>query len=161
MSDLADLYQYWGNDLQQGPTGDIAPAFRSDRTSQRIIRRLLTNPGGGDYPWQPGYGAGLPGKIGRNLDLGNLRALIIGQVALEASVARSPAPQVTLTPFLGGVAISVVYFDQTGVGTPLSFNLLNTPLPAPTPIPSTVFEAPTPPSPEQLPPVETGVMPGL
>src|SRR5579859_6278606 len=98
MSDLADLFHYWSGDLQQGPTGDIAPARRADRTSQRIIRRLLTNPGGGDYPWQPEYGAGLPAKIGEPLDLGHLRALIIGQMALEPSVARNPAPQVTLTP---------------------------------------------------------------
>jgi hypothetical protein len=154
MSDLADLSQYWGCDLQQGPTGDIAPAFRSDRTSQRIIRRLLTNPGGGDYPWAPGYGAGLPAKIGRVLDLGHLRALIIGQIALEASVARNPAPQVTLTPIQGGVAIQVLYYDRSGVGTPLSFNLVSTPEPAPNPTPPTVFEAPTPPAPHQLPPVE-------
>jgi hypothetical protein len=155
MSDPADLYHYWGNDLQQGPTGDIAPAYRADRTSQRIIRRLLTNPGGGDYPWQPQYGAGLPAKIGRNLDLGHLRALIIGQIALEPSVARSPAPQVTLTPFPGGVSIAVLYYDQAGQGRPLSFNLFPTATPANTfPIPA--LEAVAPPSLHQLPPVETG-----
>jgi hypothetical protein len=154
MSDLADLFHYWGNDLQQGPTGDIAPAFRADRTSQRIIRRLLTNPGGGEYPWQPEYGAGLPAKIGAPLDLGYLRALIIGQVALEPSVARNPAPQVTLTPIQGGVSIAVVYYDLSGAGTPLSFNLVATPqITAPVQIP--VLEAPTPPSPHQLPPVQT------
>jgi hypothetical protein len=150
MSDLADLFQYWGNDLQLGPTGDIAPAFRSDRTSQRIIRRLLTNPGGGDYPWEPGYGAGLPAKIGQNLDLGHLTALIVGQIALEPSVARNPAPQVTLTPFTGGVSITVLYYDLAGTGTPLSFNLSAAPPSPPLAVPS--LEAPTPPSPHQLPP---------
>lgn len=151
MSDLADLLQYWGNDLQLGPTGDVAPAFRSDRTSQRIIRRLLTNPGGGDYPWEPGYGAGLPAKIGQNLDLGHLTALIIGQIALEPSVARNPAPQVNLTPFAGGVSITVLYYDQAGQGTPLSFSLSGAP-PSPPPLAPPSLEAPTPPSPHQLPP---------
>jgi hypothetical protein len=151
MSDLADLFHYWGNDLQLGPTGDLAPAFRSDRTSQRIIRRLLTNPGGGDYPWEPGYGAGLPAKIGQNLDLGHLTALIVGQIALEPTVARNPAPQVTLTPFAGGVSITVLYYDQTGTGTPLSFSLFGAPpSSSPPQIPS--LEAQTPPSPHQLPP---------
>ncbi|MGB8840760.1 MAG: hypothetical protein WCC64_06790 [Aliidongia sp.] len=154
MSDLADLYQYWGNDLVLGSTGDIAPAFRSDRTSQRIMRRLLTNPGGGDYPWQPDYGAGLPAKIGQNLDLGHLRTLIVGQIALEPTVARNPMPQVTLTPFRGGVSISVLYYDQTGSGIPLSFNLAATPQPG-TGQSSLGLEAPTPPSPHQLPLPET------
>jgi hypothetical protein len=151
MSDLADLFHYWGNDLQEGPTGDLAPALRADRTSQRIIRRLLTNPGGGDYPWEPSYGAGLPAKIGMNLDLGHLTALVIGQIALEPTVARNPAPQVTLTPFNGGVSIAVVYFDQAGAGTPLSFNLFAAPAPPSSP-PVGSLEAPTPPSPHQLPP---------
>jgi len=159
MSDAADLFHYWGNDLQPGPTGDIAPAFRADRTSQRIIRRLLTNPRG-DYPWQPGYGAGLPAKIGQNLDLGHLRALIVGQIALEPSVARNPAPVVTVTQIQGGASIYVLYYDQSGQGTPLSFNLFPTSTPANTfPIP--VLEAATPPSPHQLPPVKEGPTSGL
>jgi hypothetical protein len=153
MSNLADLFHWWGQDLQPGPTGDLAPATGANRTSQRIIRRLLTNPGGGDYPWQPAYGAGLPAKIGQTLDLAQLRALIIGQIALEASVARSPAPQVTVTEVQGGVAISVVYYDQSGVGTPLAFTLFQAPQTS-APLPIHALEAPTPPSPHQLPPVE-------
>src|ERR1700679_1913854 len=112
MSNLAipaDLYQYWGNDLQQGPTGDIAPAYRADRTSQRIIRRLLTNPGGGDYPWEPDYGAGLLNQTGDTRKTPALTAVVIGQMACEASVARIPAPQVTITPIQAGVSISVLY----------------------------------------------------
>ena len=155
MSDLADLFQYWSNDLQQGPTGDLAAAFRADRTSQRIIRRLLTNPGGGDYPWEPNYGAGLPAKIGDTLDLGYLTALVIGQMALEPSVARDPPPQVTITAIQGGVSISVLYWDPSGQGVPLSFNLFATPQ-AGTPAPVPVLESATPASVHQLPPVERG-----
>ena len=156
MSDLADLYHYWGQDLTQGPTGGIALASRSDRTSQRIIRRLLTNPGGGDYPWQPEYGAGLPAKIGTNLDLPNLTAIITGQIALEPTVAREPPPQITLTPFLGGVGILIVYADLTGQSTQLSFNLFAVAAPLPNITPPIQLEAPTPPSPHQLPPVQSG-----
>jgi len=149
----ADLFQYWGNDLQLGPTGDIAPAYRSDRTSQRIVRRLLTNPGGGDYPWEPDYGAGLLNQIGDTLNIPALTALVIGQMALEASVARDPAPQVTITPIQGGVSISVLYYDQSGQGTPLSFNLFAAPQGSAPPAPP-ILESATPPSPHQLPPVQ-------
>ena len=153
MSDLADLFHYWSSDLQPGPTGDLAPAFRADRTSQRIIRRLMTNPGGGDYPFEPGYGAGLPAKIGDTLNIPYLTALIIGQLALEESVARDPAPQVAITQIQGGAAIQVVYYDQSGQGVPLSFNLFSTPLAtAPAPVP--VLESATPASVHQLPPVQ-------
>jgi hypothetical protein len=153
MSDLADLFHYWSGDLQQGATGDIAPAFRADRSSQRIIRRLMTNPGGGDYPWEPDYGAGLPAKIGDTLNIPYLTALIIGQMALEESVARDPAPQVTITQIQGGAAIQVIYYDQSGQGVPLSFNLFSPPqATAPAPVP--ILESPTPPSAHQLPPVQ-------
>ena len=148
MSDLADLFHYWSNDLQQGPTGDLAPAYRADRTSQCIIRRLMTNPGGGDYPWEPDYGAGLPAKIGDALDIPYLTALIIGQIALEASVARDPAPQVLVTQIVGGAAIQVIYYDQSGQGVPLSFNLFAAAQPAPAPVP--ILESVTPPSARQL-----------
>jgi hypothetical protein len=154
MPALADFYHYWSSDLAQGPTGGIALAVRADRTSQRIIRRLLTNPGGGEYPWQPEYGAGLPARIGRTLDLPNLRAVITGQIALEPSVARQPPPHITLTPFLGGVAIDIRYFDLSGQAVPLSFNLFAVAGPAPNITPPILLEAPTPPSPHQLPPIQ-------
>jgi hypothetical protein len=153
MSDLADLFHYWSGDLQQGATGDLAPAFRADRSSQRIIRRLMTNPGGGDYPWEPDYGAGLPAKIGDTLNIPYLTALIIGQMALEASIARDPAPQITIAQIQGGASISIVYFDTSGSGKNLSFNLFPTSTPANT-VPVPILESPTPPSPHQLPPVE-------
>lgn len=156
MSALADFYHYWGQDLTQDPTGGVALAYRSDRTSQRIIRRLLTNPGGGDYPWQPEYGAGLPAKIGTNLDLPNLTAIITGQIALEPTVARTPAPQITLTPFPGGVGILIVYADLSGNATQVAFNLFAPAAPGPNITPPAQLEAPTPPSPHQLPPVQSG-----
>ncbi len=127
MSDLADLDHFWGQDIVPGPTGDLGTVVRSDRTSQRLIRRLLTNPGGTDYLWQPDYGAGLPGLIGQPLDLGALDALIRGQIALEPSVAPNPAPVITLTPVNGGVAISVTYFDNSGAGNVFAFTLAGTP----------------------------------
>lgn len=153
MSDLADLSHYWGSDLQLGPTGDLATVVRADRTSQRIIRRLMTNPGGGDYPFEPDYGAGLPAKIGDTLNIPYLTALIIGQMALEESVSRDPAPQVLVTQIQGGAAIQIVYFDQSGQGVPLSFNLFSAPQGATPPAPP-ILESATPPSAHQLPPVQ-------
>jgi hypothetical protein len=123
MSDLADLAHFWGQDITAGPTGDLGTVVRSDRTSQRLIRRLLTNPGGTDYLWQPDYGAGLPALIGQPLDLGALDALIRGQIALEPSVAQNPAPVINLIPVDGGVSISVAYFDNSGAGGSFVFAL--------------------------------------
>ncbi|HVJ54867.1 MAG TPA: phage tail protein [Aliidongia sp.] len=121
MSDLADLAHFWGGDLTLGPTQNLAPVFRSDRTLQRILRRLLTNPG--DYIWQPDYGAGLPAKIGTNISVGEVTAIVTGQIALEPSVARNPAPQVTVMQISGGFSISAVIYDNAGNGTPLAFSL--------------------------------------
>jgi hypothetical protein len=52
------------------------------------------------------------------------------------------------------VSISVLYFDQSGQGTPLSFNLFAAP-PAEPSFPIPQLEAATPASPHQLPPVDS------
>jgi hypothetical protein len=125
MSDLTDLYHFWGSDLTLSPSNGLLGAQRFDRTSQRLIRRLLTNPGGADYLWQPEYGGGLLALIGTNATIGEITARINGQVALEPSIAQSPAPIIILTPINGGFAIYIFFYDETGNGTPLSFNLVN------------------------------------
>lgn len=104
---LRDLFHYWGSDLSLSPTGDLAPVEGVERSKQRVLRRLLTNPG--DYVWHPTYGAGLPRFVGANLDAGKLAGLIRGQMLLEASVSRSPAPTVAVQPIANGVSIRVTY----------------------------------------------------
>ena len=46
---MLDISHYWGEDLGIGPTGDLGLAAGSPQVQQRILRRLLTNPG--DYIW--------------------------------------------------------------------------------------------------------------
>lgn len=125
---LSDLYHYIGGDLSATASGDALPVDTTERGQQRILRRLLTNPG--DYIFHPDYGAGLPQWIGRNADLGELRALIRGQIMLEDAVAKTPEPTITVVPVPnsagGGFAVSIAYVDAaTGKPAALSFNVTN------------------------------------
>jgi hypothetical protein len=107
MARLDDLSHIWGGDLQLSPTGDLARADGPVRSQQRVLRRLMT--GATEYLWEPTYGAGLPQKIGENLNLPEIRGRIRGQMLLEASVARVPAPEVKVREITGGVAAAVQY----------------------------------------------------
>ncbi|MDE2103832.1 MAG: phage tail protein [Patescibacteria group bacterium] len=122
---LNDLYHYWGNDLTVANSGDFLTAQTLIRSQQRVLRRLLTNPG--DYVFQPSYGAGLPQWIGQPLDVAKLTALIVSQMQLEDSVAQSPAPTVALTqPDSSTISVTVNY-TEAATNTPvvLSFNVSN------------------------------------
>ena len=44
---MYDIFHEWGSDLVVGSGGDLALASGSAVVSQRVCRRLLTNPG--DY----------------------------------------------------------------------------------------------------------------
>ena len=59
---MQDAALIWGGDLGAGNTGDIALASGTILGQQRILRRLLTNPG--DYIWHTEYGAGLAQFVG-------------------------------------------------------------------------------------------------
>lgn len=91
---LSDLDHFWGNDLTVGNTGDIALVSGSTRGQQRILRRLLTNPG--DYIFHPEYGGGLPAYIGKPVDIPKITGVVRSQIALEAVVAKSPPAQITV-----------------------------------------------------------------
>lgn len=95
--------------MDDSSTGDLRTASGSDRAKQRILRRLLTNPG--DYLFHPTYGAGLGKKIGESVKPGEWKALIVGQMRLEASVASHPPPVVKLALIEGGVSVSLAYTD--------------------------------------------------
>lgn len=122
---INDINHFWGGDLLPGLTGDLQPVNGTTRGQQRILRRLLTNPG--DYVFQPTYGAGLPQWVGRLLDAGKITALIRSQIMLEDSVAKTPPPQISVqqTPTdLTGLAVTIAYNDAaTNAPTVLSFNV--------------------------------------
>lgn len=123
---MADIAQQWGADLAIGNTGDLAIVGGTALGQQRILRRLLTNPG--DYIWQPGYGAGLARFIGQPANILQIRALVRSQIFKEASVARIPEPviEVSISPAgaIGTVYLYIRYQDaSSGQTEVLSFSV--------------------------------------
>jgi phage baseplate assembly protein W len=123
---LADIYQQWGSDLVVGPTGDIGTIDGSLLGQQRVLRRLLTNPG--DYIWQLDYGAGLARFIGQAANPLQIRAVIRSQIFKEAAVARQPEPLINVQVAPGGatgtVYVYIRYVDAESSQTQtLSFSV--------------------------------------
>lgn len=121
---MADAAHQWGSDLALGPTGDIALVSGAMLGQQRVMRRLLTNPG--DYIWQLDYGAGLARFIGQPASALQITAVIRSQIFKEAVVARNPEPVigVQVDPAGGSVYVDVRYADAaTGETQVLSFTV--------------------------------------
>ena len=91
----------WGGDLSAGPGGDINATPVQANIHQRLVRRLLTNPG--DYIWHTNYGAGLGAYVGRPTSAGRIKSAILNQIQFEPLVAETPAP--------------AVQFNQSATGT--------------------------------------------
>src|SRR5271155_3821108 len=92
---MPDISHTWGSDLVLSPTGDLASVVNPALGLQRVLRRLLTNPG--DYIWNLTYGAGLPAMVGQIVNVPAIQGLITSQMLREAAVAQSPLPQVTVS----------------------------------------------------------------
>jgi hypothetical protein len=105
--DPVDIDHDFGADLGLSATGDLARVNLVERSQQRVLRRLLTNPG--DYLMHPTYGAGLPAKVGSTIDIASTTALIKGQMLLEASVMQNPPPSVTVAEIENGMAVAIAY----------------------------------------------------
>lgn len=119
---MPDLDLMPGAGLRVGPTGDLALVDGPARGVQRVLRRLLTV--AGTYLQHRDYGAGLPERVGDLADVDVLSGLIRAQIFLEATVARDPAPTITLTPVLNGVHVRILYADAaTGRQQTLSFEV--------------------------------------
>lgn len=117
-----DASHYFSGDLQLGATGDVLIADGSLESQQRILRRLLTNPR--DYIWQPGYGAGLPAKIGQPLNEPEMDTLIRSQMFLEESVSQNPAPQIITREIPSGIDVQILYVErESSQPTTLSFEV--------------------------------------
>jgi hypothetical protein len=84
----------WGGDLSIGPRGDINVTSIQTNVQQRLVRRLLTNPG--DYIWHTNYGAGLGSFVGKPYSLGNIESVVLSQLELEPLVAVTTAPTVLI-----------------------------------------------------------------
>jgi phage baseplate assembly protein W len=120
---MPDLFHEFGSDLVLSSTGDVATVDGTLLGQQRVLRRLLTNPG--DYIWQLEYGAGLPNFVGQPANKARIEAVTRAQMYHEAAVARNPAPLVTVSVQPTGVVTeNIVYADApTGLQQVLQFNL--------------------------------------
>lgn len=124
MALINDASHYWGGDLSASlsPTGDVLAASGTTRGQQRVLRRLLTNPG--DYAFHPTYGAGLPGYVGSNATVDAIKALIRGQMLLEDAVSQVPAPVINVSKVANGLSVQVSYNDApSGQPVTLSFSV--------------------------------------
>lgn len=114
MTIISDLYHWYGGDQQISNGGDLLTVSGTVRGEQRVLRRLLTNPG--TYLFEPTYGAGLPSYIGKTLDIAKIQALCISQMLLEdAVVAKSPAPVVKISQSVNdftSISVVISYNDQ-------------------------------------------------
>ena len=120
---MAEVALEWNDDFQVDATGDLLLVSGDVEVRQRLERRLFTAVQG--YVWHPEYGAGLPQKIGSVLSVYDIQALVVSQLALEASVAPSPPAQITVTqdpnePDL--IAIAIKYWDASS-GVAVSFTI--------------------------------------
>ena len=113
---MPDISHLWGSDIALSPTGDLALADAPSLTQQRVLRRLLTNPG--DYIWTLDYGAGLANFVGEPGATAAIRAAIRGQIFKEAAVAQTPEPVIELqTDPTGSIYVHVRYADAATATT--------------------------------------------
>jgi hypothetical protein len=123
-----DLFHVWDCDLVTNATGDLAVVSGSTLGQQRVLRRLLTNPG--DYIWHTDYGAGLAGYVGAPANETRITATIRGQIFQEAAVAQVPEPVIDVQVSPAG-ALSTIYVDirytdsQSGQTQMLTFSVSN------------------------------------
>ena len=119
---MPDLFHYFSGDLAASANGDLLTADSITLSQQSVLRRLLTNPG--DYIWHPEYGAGLPKMIGQTIDVPTVQGIVRAQMFLEASVVRTPAPVINVTPIAGGMFLSIQYIEADSQQTAtLAFNV--------------------------------------
>ena len=107
---MYDATHMLGYDLAVGPGGDLALSDGSALGQQRVLRRLMTNPG--DYLWELSYGAGLGAFVGQPVRQAAIEGVIRAQMLREASVSRTPEPLVDVRDdAAGNVYAHVRYVD--------------------------------------------------
>jgi hypothetical protein len=120
---MYDIYHEWGNDLRVGSGGDLALAAGSDLVTQRVCRRLLTNPG--DYLWNLDYGGGLAQFVGLPARPADIEAIITNQLRLETAVPATPSPQVTtaVTDAANGYVVANITYADPNSGQSVTFDV--------------------------------------
>ena len=120
----ADIGHQWGADLEVGPTGDLAVVGGSTITTQRILRRMLTNPG--SYIWNLTYGAGLPAFVGGTTAIDRIQAIARAQMLQESAISPRPEPSVTVVnrsdTEMGTFELNIQYWG-TASGQPIAITV--------------------------------------
>ena len=120
---MYDIFHQWGSDLVVGSGGDLAISTGSDTVTQRVLRRLLTNPG--DYVWNLNYGGGLGQFVGSPANPADIEAIVRTQLALEPAVPTTPAPQVTasVTDAANGYVVATITYADPSSMAPVQLNV--------------------------------------
>lgn len=118
---MPDISLTWSTDLQISPTGDLAVSDGPPLGTERVLRRLMTNPG--DYIWHPEYGAGLGGLVGYPIDAAAVEALIRSQMQLESAVAQTPEPVIAVQADLEGRLYAAIRYADAETSSSLSVTL--------------------------------------
>ena len=107
---MPDIALEWGGDFSFDNTGDLQLVDGDAYVRQKIERRLCTAVR--SYIYHLDYGAGLLQQIGLAPSLSTITSLVRAQIALEESVAPSPAPIITVTKGLGGAFIIEIQYTD-------------------------------------------------
>lgn len=120
---MYDIFHEWGCDIGVGSGGDLALADGAAVISQRVCRRLLTNPG--SYIWNLDYGGGLAQFVGTPASPNDIGAVVSTQLALEAAVPTVPAPQVSVSVVnsSNGYLVANITYADPSTRTPVILNV--------------------------------------
>jgi phage baseplate assembly protein W len=120
---MYDIFHEWGSDLVVGSGGDLALSTGSDTVNQRICRRLLTN--AGDYLWNLDYGGGLAQFVGTPANPADIEAIVRTQLALEAAVPATPAPQISVSvaDAANGYVVATITYADAPFMVPVQLNV--------------------------------------
>ena len=121
---MPDLEMSWSGDLSVSATGDLAVVSDPNLGTERVLRRLMTNPG--DYIWSPDYGAGLGQFVGRPVDSAGVEAIIRTQMSLETAVSSTPEPVISVSSDVAGrLYLQIRYEDsETTISSALTTSVL-------------------------------------
>jgi hypothetical protein len=108
----------WLGDLALTVSGDLQTCTGTVQGQQRVIRRVLTAPGG--LLFHPNYGFGLTQKIGAVQNAASLAGQLKAQIFMEAAVSQNPGPSISVveTPVGSGREYANVTYTDATSGSP-------------------------------------------
>lgn len=113
-----DLDAFFGQDIKISSGSDISligddanVVSGKAELIQRVVRRLLTNPG--EWLPFPNYGGGLRRYVDAKLTtslLLRIKADILTQLSLEPDIVKSPPPTVDISTISGGIEVYISFY---------------------------------------------------